>query len=390
MSISLQARHQPSGVNSFFIADGLTFSEYQQHTLAMLQRVHARLNTADPEKAAMGNAPFAAWPADDAAKGTTKAYRRGVLLVHGLSDSPYFMRQLASFFQAQGFCVLAILLPGNGTQPGDLLHIRWQEWAKTVAFGADRLAEYAEEIYLAGFSAGGALAVLHSLQDKRVRGLFLYAPALKISPRAAWAKLHKFYSWLVPAAKWLEIKPDDDLYKYESFPKNAAAQMHALIKKLNQQLATNPVSIPVYAAASAIDSTVHSAATVEFMTRTTHHASKLLLYVTDPDNFQPSVRNKLELVGSVFPEQNILGSAHSAIVLSDADAHYGIAGDYACCAHYYPQDMEKYQASKAHPELALQGEITAQNLATGLLRRLMYNPNFAALEISMQQFIKLL
>jgi hypothetical protein len=35
----------------------------------------------------------------------------------------------------------------------------------------------------------------------------------------------------------------------------------------------------------------------------------------------------------------------------------------------------------------LQGEITKANLEAGILRRLMYNPNFAALKVSMKRFI---
>ncbi len=315
------------------MGEGLSFAEYQLQTQAMLQRVHSRLQTADLEKVVAGNAPFEARPTSDTCKGVVKTYRRGVLLVHGLSDSPYFMRHLANFFQGQGFYVLAVLLPGNGTQPGDLLHIRWQEWAKTVAFGADRLAELADEICLAGFSAGGALSVLHrlsvlhSLQDDRIRGLLLFSPALKISPRAAFANLHKFYSWLTPAAKWLELKPDQDIYKYESFPKNAAAQMAALIRRLNSKLSGHSLPIPVFAVASAEDRTVHTPATLEFMQRTRHPASKLVLYLREPESFSASLNlgDKLERVGSVFPEQHILGSAHSAIVLSGADEHYGSA-----------------------------------------------------------------
>ena len=39
------------------------------------------------------------------------------------------------------------------------------------------------------------------------------------------------------------------------------------------------------------------------------------------------------------------------------------------------------------PNKPLQGEITEENLKAGILRRLMYNPNFAALKVSMRQFI---
>ncbi|MDD5299570.1 MAG: alpha/beta fold hydrolase [Gallionella sp.] len=385
---SLEARHQPSGLNTGFNGSGLTFADYVARTRDMLAKVHAKTAAADLAKIVDGNAPFELKPATGAFAGREKAFRRGVLLTHGLTDSPYFMRPLAELFRQNGFRVMAVLLPGHGTQPGDLLDVRWQDWAEAVAYGTDRLAEEVDEVYLGGLSAGAALSIRQSLRDDRVRGLFLFSPALKISPRAKWANLHKFYSWLIPPAKWVNIMPDRDIYKYESFPKNAAAQMHALTEELRAELQAHGLNIPVFAAASADDATVEPTATLNFMMRMPHPASKLVLYTTDHgEHTKGFPLEKLELVSSVMPTQKILSSAHTAIVLSADDPRYGATGEYANCAHYYPGDMEKYAACIEHPEQAWQGEITEQNLKVGLLRRLMYNPDFAALEISLRRFI---
>lgn len=385
---SLEARHQPSGLNTRFNGNGLAFADYVARTRDMLIKAHAKAHTANLEKIIDGNAPFELKPTTGDFAGRKKPWRRGVLLTHGLTDSPYFMRHLAAFFQQNGFRVMAILLPGHGTQPGDLLDVRWQEWGKAVAYGTDRLAEEVDEIYLAGFSTGGTLSVYQSLRDERIHGLFLFAPALKISPRAKLANLHKLYSWLIPSGKWLDIKLDRDIYKYESFPKNAAAQMHALTRELGGRLQAHEIDIPVFAVASADDATVDTSATLEFMAHAQHPSNRLVLYSTEPEKFPPGIpAERLELVNSVMPEQKILSSAHTAIVLPADDRYYGAAGEYANCVHYYPGDMEKYTACIEHPEQPLQGEVTEQNLDSGILRRLMYNPNFAALEVSMQQFI---
>ena len=389
IGVRLGERHQPSGLNSRFKGAGQSFTEYLCSTKEMLRQAHGKLGTLDLDRVLAGNSPFEL-PAG-------KPCRRGVLLTHGLTDSPYLMRALAEFFSASGFHVMALLLPGNGTQPGDLLDIAWQEWAKAVAYCADRLAEEVDEIYLSGYSLGGTLSLYQSLQDQRVRGLFLFAPALKISPRAAWAKLHKLYSWMAPSAKWLDIKPDLDIYKYESFPKNAAAQVYALTRQLEARLSSTALNIPLFAAASLEDSTVYTPATLQLVARAKHPSSRLVLYAAQ--KFQPEFAScqpvlaqlreagKLERVNSLHPEQRILGSAHTALVLPGTDPHYGTAGEYCNCAHYYPHDMEKYAACLSHPELAWQGEISAQNKAAGLLRRLSYNPDFAALENSLRQFM---
>src|SRR3989338_3383215 len=308
---SLEARHLPSGLNSSFNGGHLTFADYVALTRGMLRKAHTTLGTANLEKIVDGNAPFELKPAPGFPTGENRTYQRGILLTHGLSDSPYFMRHLAALFQQNGFRVMAVLLPGHGTQPGDLLDVSWREWAKAVAYGADRLADEADEIYLAGYSAGAALSVYQSLRDERVRGLFLFSPAFKVSPRAAYANLHKLYSWLAPSAKWVDIKPDRDIYKYESFPKNAAAQMFALDKELSALLQAHQISIPVFAAASEDDMTVNAAATVDFIARTRNPSSRLVLYTTDPQKHVPGIpAEKLELVNSVLPEQNIISAAH--------------------------------------------------------------------------------
>jgi len=352
----------------------------------MLYRAHA--GAADLEKIVDGNAPFELKPPPGLSPGQQKTCRRGVMLTHGLSDSPYMMRHLAEFFQQNGFRVMAVLLPGHGTQPGDLLEVKWQEWARTVAYGAYKLAEKVDELYLAGYSTGATLSIYHSLRDNRVRGLFLFSPALKITRRAALANLHKLYSWLVPSAKWVDVKPDLDICKYESFTKNAAAQTYALTRTLSRQLREHELDIPVFAASSADDMTVDTSATLQFMAHANHPSSKLVLYTTEPEKLPRGFpADKLELVNSVFPGQKILSSAHTAIVLPPEDSHYGVDGDYSNCVHYFPDDMEKYGACLEHPGQDFQGEITEKNLKAGILRRLMYNPNFAALKVSMQRFI---
>ncbi|MDO8989175.1 MAG: alpha/beta fold hydrolase [Sideroxyarcus sp.] len=373
----LGLRHRPSGVNTCFAGAGLSFAEYVQRAQDMLRLLHSGKN--EQEKCVAGNAPFELLPGGNFEKGRNKPFRRGVLLIHGLSDSPYHMRHLAEFFRRNGFRVMAVLLPGHGTQPGDLLHVRWQEWAKTVAYGADCLSAEADELYLAGFSAGAALSVLHASRDKRVRGLFLFSPAFEINSRARWANLHKLYSWLLPRTAWLSRMQDRDLYKYESFCKNAAAQMYALTQALPQ----GEVDIPVFAVASADDATVNSAATLRFMRRARHACSRLVWYATEKTDLP-----KVEWVNSAVPEQRILSSAHTAIVVSPEDEHYGAAGGYGNCLHYLPNNPAGYAACRARAAEVWQGEVHERNLKHGVLRRLMYNPHYAAMEASMRKFIE--
>lgn len=390
----LEIRHTPSGLNSAFTASGLSIERYVSATREMIRMARETAQPGFPDEALIykiveGNAPFALEPAGDNVAGKTRKYRRGILLTHGLTDSPYFMRHLAAFFQAQGFRVLSILLPGHGTRPGDLLDVRWREWARAVAWGSDRLAEEADEIFLCGYSAGAALSLYQSLQDKRILGLFLFAPAMDINRKAAFANLHKLTSWLMPRKKWLEIKPDRDYYKYESFAKNNAAQMYYLISRLHAMLQRQSLAIPVFVAASEDDKTVNIAATISLMDRLINPENELIVYTADTVKLaHHPVQGRTHWVSSLFPEQKVLSSAHTGILVSPDDPHYGMHGEYANCIHYYPAEMEKYLACMQRPQECWLGEINEKNLQAGLLRRLMYNPNFEQLEDAMRNFLE--
>jgi esterase/lipase len=388
VSQPLETRHHSSGQNSSFIDSPVTFSEYISYCRDLIARTRSRDQQINLDIIVEGNAPFELRPANGYLAGKEKPYRRGIVLTHGLSDSPYFMRHLAKFFQENGFRVMGVLLPGHGTQPGDLLHVHWQEWHKAVDFGVNRLAEEVDEVYLGGYSAGGALSVYQSLVDSRVRGLFLFAPALKVSAKAAFANFHKVYSWAAPSAKWLSIHSDNDIYKYESFPKNAAAQMHALTRVIKSRLNKLKVQIPIFAVVSQDDATVDTSATIKLMSQAINPANKLVYYYSDPEK-KPSEleQNKIKYVNSVISEQKIISSAHTAIMLPREDEYYGESAGNSNCLHYLPDDMVKYQICREQAEDAMQGEITEKNLKNKILRRLMFNPHFHDLKVEMKNFI---
>lgn len=389
----LEARHFVSGLNSTFNSDQLSFTDYVARSRDIIRQVRSAskqdsLHQSNLQNAINGNAPFELKPSGADVAGKEKPWRRGILLTHGLSDSPYFMRHLAAVFQDNGFRVMAVLLPGHGTQPGDLLDVNWQEWAKTVAYGTDQLATEVDEIFLGGYSAGGALSIYQSLQDKRIRGLFLFAPAIAITHRAAFAYLHKLVSWLIPCVKWVDIKPDTDIYKYESFANNIATQMYQLTLVLSEKLKQHELNIPIFIVASMDDKTVSAEATLEFMTHHVNITNKFILYSSDSRQLSDkSPESNIEWVNSCIPEQKILSSAHTGILLSPEDEHYGVDGDYANCIHYYPDNIEKYNACVLHPKDCWLGEIIEKNLEVGNVRRLMYNPFFSGLKNSLTQFI---
>jgi alpha-beta hydrolase superfamily lysophospholipase len=172
--------------------------------------------------------------------------RGGVLLVHGLTDSPYSMRGLAETFRAEGFYVLALRLPGHGTIPSSLADASWKDWYAAVRIAAKHVAERVpgKPFYAGGHSTGAALVTLYALRSlgdpalPRPERVVLVSPAIAISPFAALTRIVACLSFL-PAfekSRWVDVLPESDPYKYNSFPVNAANQIYSLTRALHGAL----------------------------------------------------------------------------------------------------------------------------------------------------------
>ncbi|WP_242697406.1 alpha/beta hydrolase [Bordetella petrii] len=89
-----------------------------------------------------------------------------VVLLHGLTDSPYSLRHIAAHYQSVGYVVVAIRLPGHGTVPASLTDTAWQDWAAATRLAvreARRRVPAPKPLHMVGFSNGGALALMYAL-----------------------------------------------------------------------------------------------------------------------------------------------------------------------------------------------------------------------------------
>jgi alpha-beta hydrolase superfamily lysophospholipase len=174
--------------------------------------------------------------------------RGAVLLLHGLTDSPYAMRPLAERLHEQGFLVVGLRLPGHGTAPGALLEADWKDWAAAVRLAARDLAQRngsGRKLYMVGYSTGAALAVEYALARLQgedlppVEKLVLLSPAIGVSPAAAFAVWQaRLAGWLgIRKLAWIDVLPEYDPYKYSSFPVNAADQIYAGTRLIEKRIA---------------------------------------------------------------------------------------------------------------------------------------------------------
>ncbi len=203
----------------------------------------------------------------------------GVLLLHGMSDSPYSLRALGETLNKQGYWVLGLRLPGHGTAPSGLRKIKWQDMAASVPLGMQRLSEKVglKPIHIMGYSTGASLAIDFTLnaidQDASPvpSSLVLISPAIGVHPSAWLAGTRNRLSvlpglgWLA----WLPVLPEFDPYKYNSFATNAGTQVHKVTRHVSKEVSakarSGPIKSfpPILVFKSTVDATVSTDAVVD-------------------------------------------------------------------------------------------------------------------------------
>ena len=202
----------------------------------------------------------------------------GVLLLHGMSDSPYSLRSIGQLLHGHGAYVIGMRVPGHGQAPSGLLETTWEDMAAAVRLAMTELHEKAAGVpsYIVGYSNGGALAVqytLDSLADeslKAVDGLILISPEIGISKFAALAKWQERLGHLLGLEKlaWNSLSPEYDPWKYGSFALNAGKQAYRITQEIQRQITAQAKAgtlgrvPPILAFQSVVDATVTAPALV--------------------------------------------------------------------------------------------------------------------------------
>lgn len=378
-------RLQESGLNSRFSFDNdVSFDEYIRKTGEIILKTRVDINENNREHILNANIPFELKPDEKKyPRNKNGRYEKGILFIHGLSDSPYLMRAVALHFQAGGFLVRSILLPGHGTVPGDLLQVTYEEWIRATEYGVHQMKRQVENFYMGGFSTGGALCVREGLNDPGIRGLVLFAPALGI--KSPWAVLADFLKVFMD---WLGDERDDrDIAKYETFAVNGGAQVYRLTREIDAAfLAGKRLPMPVFMVLAADDMSVDTKkATEAFRTFMTSPVSVLILYGKRDEREQKDADRRIAYKNSYYPEERIAGFSHVSILIPPDDPHYGKNGGYRSCLHYQT-DQKKRMACLHDPDIWL-GEITDENLKKYTLRRLTFNPRFDDMMIDVDRFL---
>jgi alpha-beta hydrolase superfamily lysophospholipase len=266
---------------------GLTLADYLTREHEVMREVRERIESRTPDAfESRYNRYFSGSPLNPRALSTDwnrtfefvpDKVQGGALLVHGMSDGPYSMRAAARVLQHVGFYGLALRMPGHGTVPAGLAHADWHDWAAAVRMGVRQVRQRIGEgrpLLIVGYSNGGALAVLYTLEAladaslPRPDRLVLLSPMIGVSPLAVLSPVISLFAG-VPyfnRAAWTSVQPEYNPFKYNSFPANGGYQSHLVTRELDRALARASARLsdfpPVLTFQSIVDSTVETGAVV--------------------------------------------------------------------------------------------------------------------------------
>lgn len=283
----------------------------------------------------------------------TEGSKGPVVLFHGLTDSPYYMKDIANLYFQNGYDVYVPLIKGHGDTYSELESIQAEEWNKQVeSFISQINKRYSQNVMVGGFSNGGLLSTLAALNDNirdKISSLLLLSPAMNLSTskpkQLVLSTLRSFESWthsinwkIMKASmrKILQFKVEKGKLKgirgqvrYDSIPLNSVLQLAKNMNQLNQQARTKSIDIPTVMVLSSNDSTVSVSAAVERF-KTLFVGEKHMIWIQNYGSEARPVPTSIPAKDiSVVPVRKLLGHVitlrnNGLARANEANASYGL------------------------------------------------------------------
>jgi pimeloyl-ACP methyl ester carboxylesterase len=191
---------------------------------------------------------------------------KAIVLCHGLTDSPHFLKSIARHFHTNLGCdVYLPLLHGHGLKdPKGMEGVELEEWKANIGLAVDTAAGRAEFVSVGGLSTGGTLSFYTACTNPKATGdLYLFSAALDLAggPMGLIGEikeriLRTFLADLLDSQKPLIGR---NPYRYARMDMDGARELARLIKETDGLLkgfdAKTPFPKRVFAAHSESDKT---------------------------------------------------------------------------------------------------------------------------------------
>lgn len=293
--------------------DQSSFQEYVSETQGWV-KANRYFLTSDRDVELAVNTPFERLP-------SVHKPSRGILLVHGLGDSPGYFEDIADALADRGFLVRAMLLPGHGTKPADLMLPQIDDWRIAVAHQVELLAQEVDEVWLGGFSTGANLVTAHALKNGGVSGLLLFSPGYV--PKDKMLALSPMANMMFD---WLDIdEPTQNYMRYESLSANAAELYYRTTKEVRSLLTKRGLNIPALVVMSRDDSVIDPDGVLElFEQYFTAPSSSFIWYGQNPG----SEDERVVVKSARIPEQRVSNFSHMSVMFAPDNPYYGRDGSF--------------------------------------------------------------
>ena len=256
---------------------------------------------------------------------------KAVLLVHGLGDSPYSFKDIATHLAEQGYLVRTVLLPGHGSRVGDLMQPNLEDWQGVVAHHTQLLEQEYDSVWLGGYSTGANLVTSQAMNDPKISGLLLFSPAFQPSSSAVqYAGLASYF------VTWADQDPEDNVLRYNSLPMNGASVYYETSEVVREDLQDKHFDKPVFIMMSEGDSVIDTRFVQQAFTESMPNPNNVLIWqgettLDDPRAVQYSMK---------IPEQRISNGSHMGLLFSPSNPYYGINGSEKICSNGQEEGLE--------------------------------------------------
>jgi len=195
-----------------------------------------------------------------------------IILTHGLSDSPYYVKDIGRKFYKAGCNVILTLLPGHGRMEikGKMEEEKLKrKWRKELDIAVDAGKTLGKRISLGGFSTGACLSLNKALRDPKLisGGLFLFSAALDLGYIAHGSNYFPFAHTIARYTDGNLKSTGTNPFRYPYLNNAAGLEVVRLIDETWKRLADKKIDQPVFVAHSVHDIRVSFGGIQTLMTR---------------------------------------------------------------------------------------------------------------------------
>ena len=322
-----------------------SFTDYAATIKAEVSRFRIPFNSANAEQEINWAAPIELQPVASCGG----AVNGIALLVHGLADTAFAMRDAATVLSNHCYQARTLLLPGHGTRAGDLLTTRLSHWRNTLQYAVKQAAAEHDHVVAVGYSLGAVLTLNEALQENSdIDAVIAFSPAYHIwlERLARWAPL------MHPIYRWVDRGIADDAMRYEAMPTRGVAETVKAMRALKKTIAkADGVEKPWLLIQSMDDWVVRAIDNNAFFDKNAQHPLSKRVNLFSKSEFSKSApeagtynAGREIWIPSYDDELGVKGLTHLAVHNSPDNPHYGVNGAYRNCGGTGPTHAAIVQA----------------------------------------------